>query len=398
MEYHVFKKPRKLKSGKTVYRWYYYYLDENKKQVQKACKGCKSRKEAEDYIRALPAALDTSATILIKDIARDMFLLNSGHMDRRQQLGKSLDIGTMQQARHFTEAIIDTWGDLSIAQIDPVEIAKFLFGINRSGSWKNRYISIFREIYAEAKWHGCKIQPPYFERFSQETKKADILTTGELKRLFVPENFPSRTLYLFFLLCLSGGLRLGEARAVRPKQILFDRKALIVDGFCKNDGSRTAYNKSGSTDNPRFRVVLLPSFTADQVADYIATNGIDPEDFCFTIGGKPIKQTYAQYTFRLALEKAGIIMSSVEYRKSDKHKPGRNVLSSSLMPEGRRLCVHSLRYTYVTRMRRELPAELVMKMVGHTTVDMTDYYTKKALEESLAGIVDAVGAADNLFS
>jgi hypothetical protein len=39
-----------------------------------------------------------------------------------------------------------------------------------------------------------------------------------------------------------------------------------------------------------------------------------------------------------------------------------------------------------------------MKMVGHTKVDMTDYYTKKALEESLAGIMDAVGAVDNLFS
>jgi hypothetical protein len=51
--YHVFKKPKKLKNGKTVHRWYYYYIDEAGKQVQKACKKCNTRAEAEDYIREL---------------------------------------------------------------------------------------------------------------------------------------------------------------------------------------------------------------------------------------------------------------------------------------------------------------------------------------------------------
>jgi hypothetical protein len=49
-------------------------------------------------------------------------------------------------------------------------------------------------------------------------------------------------------------------------------------------------------------------------------------------------------------------------------------------------------------MRRELPAETVMKMVGHTNVEMTDYYTdKRAIDESIAGLIGAASAADNLF-
>jgi hypothetical protein len=52
-QYHVFRKPKVLKNGEKVYRWYYYYFDESKKQVQKACRGCKTRKEAEEYIRKL---------------------------------------------------------------------------------------------------------------------------------------------------------------------------------------------------------------------------------------------------------------------------------------------------------------------------------------------------------
>jgi hypothetical protein len=49
--FHVFRKPKKLKSGEKVYRWYYYYYTEDGKQVQKACRKCKNRKEAENYVR-----------------------------------------------------------------------------------------------------------------------------------------------------------------------------------------------------------------------------------------------------------------------------------------------------------------------------------------------------------
>jgi hypothetical protein len=51
--FHVFRKPKKLKDGKTVRKWYYYYYNEKGKQVQRACKGCKTRTEAEDYVRAI---------------------------------------------------------------------------------------------------------------------------------------------------------------------------------------------------------------------------------------------------------------------------------------------------------------------------------------------------------
>ena len=51
--YHTFKKPKKLKNGKTVHRWYYYYIDATGKKVQKACQGCKNRQQAENFIREL---------------------------------------------------------------------------------------------------------------------------------------------------------------------------------------------------------------------------------------------------------------------------------------------------------------------------------------------------------
>ena len=92
MDYHVFKKPQ-IKNGKKVYKWYYYYM-QNGKQIQKACKGCSNRSDAESYIRTLPP-LNQKNNITIADVAQNMFILDSAHLKRRIQLGKSIDLKTI---------------------------------------------------------------------------------------------------------------------------------------------------------------------------------------------------------------------------------------------------------------------------------------------------------------
>jgi integrase len=71
---------------------------------------------------------------------------------------------------------------------------------------------------------------------------------------------------------------------------------------------------------------------------------------------------------------------------------------AKIKPGDRKLVVHSFRYTYVTRMRRELPADMVMKLAGHTTVGMTEYYNKKVIDASLKQLIGADAAAANLFT
>jgi integrase len=163
---------------------------------------------------------------------------------------------------------------------------------------------------------------------------------------------------------------------VRPKQVFFDKKALIVDGFCKRDGTRTTYNKKGTPEKPRLRVTMPSDLALNKLSEYMQANPVGQDDFVFSEGGgKPISQDRAQWVFERAILKAGIVK------------------------EDRKIVCHSLRYTYVTRMRRELPGETVMKMVGHAHIEQTDYYTdRRALEESIAGLIGANTAADNLFT
>lgn len=110
-----------------------------------------------------------------------------------------------------------------------------------------------------------------------------------------------------------------------------------------------------------------------QISDYTARHGKNPDDFLFSSSNSPLRREYLEDIFENALKKAGI------------------------QTEGRKLTPHSLRYTYVTRMRRTLPIDTVRKLVGHTEDKMTDYYTRASLEDGLAGITGSKEAVEHLF-
>lgn len=383
MDYHVFKKPR-LKGGKRIYKWYYYYT-QNGKRVQKVCKGCNNRSEAESYIRTLPPIGVADTKLKIKDIAKNMFLIGSEHVSRREQFGLSISQETLRISRGYITQIIERWGDCYIDSLEPREILQYLFKVERSGSWKNSYLSVFSEIFQESVWFGCNISKPNFRSFVRHSKKADIFSTQELEILFKKENFPNEMMYLFFLLCLSAGMRLGEVRAVRAKQIVFDREIIIIDGFCKKNGERTVYNKTGSVDQPKFRITYLPDKTLAEMKNWITDNGLADDDFCFTQNGKPIRMEYAESVFYRVLQKTGFI-------------PNGNGIRRLSAADGRRLVPHSLRYTYVSRMRRVMTAEDLKNYTGHSSTAMVDYYSRRSLELLLKSLPKSgKSSANTLF-
>jgi integrase len=268
-DYHLFKKPR-VKNGKTIHRWYYYFVL-NGRQIQKSCKRCTTKAEAEAFIAKLPRLSGNNA-VLVKTIAETMFIPGSEHMKRRIQLGRPLDRISLNEARNKIAKIIERWGDRTLESLTVEEVGNYLFSVERSGSWKILFLANLKEVYAEASWYGCTIPIPLFPKFSRKSKKADIFTTEELNKLLVPENFPSEQTYLFFLCLLSGGLRLGEAAGIRAKQVLFDCKALIVDGFIRYDSTRAPYNKKGSEEHPKARIVPLPDITLGKLKEHIEKN------------------------------------------------------------------------------------------------------------------------------
>lgn len=158
-----------------------------------------------------------------------------------------------------------------------------------------------------------------------------------------------------------------------PRQFIFDKKALVIDGFCKKNGMRTNFNKKGSLLDTKARIVLLPENVITQVQNYILKQNKTNDGFLFTCNNLPIRIDQAEKSFSMAILKSGIEQ------------------------KGRKLSPHSLRYTYITQMRRTLSGELVRELVGHSNVAMTDYYTQFSVENGLAHIASTGDAVKKLF-
>lgn len=356
-------------------KWFYSYLNENGQRLKRTCRGCKTRTEAETFVSKLK--IENKDTYLIKNIARDMYLKNSEHLIRLSMFGKKLTDPTLNQKRNYIDLIIKRFGNYRINEINFAEIAmELILDTKHSASWKNGYLDSFAAIYDETAWKCPKpIARPKFQRFIRNSKKADILTTEELTNLFKEENWKTKRDYVLFSTIISCGLRLGEARGLKLSQFIFEEKLLIVDGFCKNTGERTNFNKAGNESDLKIRVVPLPDELIILLKDFIAENKICCENnYIFTREDKKVvRQEYLEKTFKRAIKLAGIKV------------------------ENRKLVPHSLRYTYITRLRRFLPVDLVQQIVGHSNSKMTDYYTRFGFDELQVKVAGALEAVNKLF-
>ena len=389
--YHLFKKSTQSK-GKTVSKWYCYWNDPVTGVMhQKVCKGCKTQAEAYAFVSALPS-LFVDPKVTISTIAKYMFVPGSDHVCRLEKLGKTLDIKTLKDKRHKLSILVKQFGHLLIQDLTVPMIINFLMEDTHGGSWKNNFLTVVGNVYDEAPFFGVNnLVKPTFPKFNRKTKqKKDILTTEELNALFnealwervcqkMYEKQPQydegyMDLYLLFLCAISFGLRLGEAIVIKVKQFLFDYGMFVVDGFYRyEERERTNFNKKGSVEDQKIRVVPIPDNILPVLRNYITQLNAQPDDFAFIRYGQPIRKHLAEKWFKRALIEAGI------------------------ETEGRILTPHSLRFTYITRMRREVAGETVRKIAGHSSIAMTDYYTRPAIPEMVAAVKPAASAANRLF-
>jgi integrase len=184
---------------------------------------------------------------------------------------------------------------------------------------------------------------------------------------------------------------------MRAKQIIFEKKAVIVDGFLKADGRRTVYNKKGSPEHPKLRVVPYPELTLQLLDAHITRHVLQPDDYVFTYNGAPVSSSLAETAFNRALINAGLTPDIDTLKARGIWKGGRVQKKEGFIPDGRRLVPHSLRYTYITRMSRDVDAHNLIKITGHESTIMIDYYNRKNLEMALAAIPRVDAATETLL-
>ena len=165
----------------------------------------------------------------------------------------------------------------------------------------------------------------------------------------------------------------------------------------KAGGQSTVYNKCGSPEHPKLRVVPYPDLTLDLLQRDIEKNGVSREGLVFTYNGSPVSNPLAECAFNRALLKAGFTPPLATLKANGNWSRGRVVKKDGFITDGRRLIPHSLRYTYITRMSRDVDAHNLLKITGHDSTAMIDYYNRKNLEMALAAIPNTQAATSALL-
>ena len=366
-----FELVRKTVNGKTV--WTFKFHDEKGMIHTKTCRKCTSKKEALAFMESFQK--NNPDKLLIKNIASDMFLNESEHLQRLKMFGKTLCQKTIEQKRFIIELIISEFGSRRLDELTIAEIeTRLIKDTKHSGSWKNFYLETFGNIYDESIWKCNKaINKPKFQRFARNSRKADIFTSEELSKFFDQKIWESKAEWLLFALTAACGLRLGEAMAIQVRQLNLYEGILVVDGFMRRNG-RTNFNKKGSNENRKIRCLPLPDNLIMELAAHISVNNLEMDDYLFTdLNCRTFSKYHLERTFKKVLNKTSI-----------------NYMNRKLVP-------HSFRYTYVTRLRTVVPVEDVQKMVGHTSPEMTEYYTRPLLEDLCSSAKAKKAVVNRLF-
>lgn len=368
--YHVFEKC--IKGHYEFYFWYY----SNGIRKQRKCRGCSSRKEALQYVNFLPPP-DMLESVKVKHITKDMYIEGSSFLRSKEAHGKKFSKITLQSKRNYIDRINRIWGDYEITDINVNMVENYLAGLNLSGSWKNSFLETLVEIYRESQKFGINPVIPKFERYKRNSKKADIFSENEISTLLKKDNYKDEMFYLMNKVTLSCGLRKGELQGLRVCQIDFENRVVVIDGFIDRSGKRTNYNKKGSDENPKLRFTFITDELANELKEYINNTGKKDDEFIFSDG-------HHDY---------------VEARKINTEF-SRILKLCGIEKNGRKLCPHSLRYTFITKMRRIVPAETVQKLAGHNSLEMTEYYTRMNIADSIRSdeMVDLRDQIQKIFS
>ena len=110
----------------------------------------------------------------IKDIAKEMFLPESDHVQRINQMGRKIAPRTITNNRQFVELVVEQFGENYLEDLTIPMVNGYLMTIgDKSGSWKNSFIEAVNSIYKEAPWHcNYTITKPEFPRFARNSKKS----------------------------------------------------------------------------------------------------------------------------------------------------------------------------------------------------------------------------------
>ncbi len=389
---HLFQRTIK-KNGKTIKAWYYWFYDENGKQVRKSCgqngKPCLIKRDAESFIASLKdeeILPTTKKLITFNNYCKGFYDPDSRFLKKQAARGFKYQNNSLYQKQLYLSKFLLAFGDRKITDIRAGQIENWLIDMDCSNSVKNNILAVFDEIESELYSDGLIEFEIHVKHFKRNTKDKGILTIAEINKLF-PSDYESliniwrirptereQDVYSFaaaIYTILSTGMRSSEIRALQWNQFIRP-DAILINAMIDSNAERVNRLKKWSDDNKKWRVTVLPDKTVKMI-DLFRLDKND-NDYVFVYMDKPISTSFLLDHFKLVLNKSGIDCRA------------------------RNITIHSLRFTYNSLMRNEISGDDLRLMIGHTDERMTEYYDKSKAIEHLDELLKNKKSLNDVFN
>lgn len=301
---------------------------------------------------------------------------DSAWIKRQHAKGRSFNQQWAQSLQAMLENhVFPKWGRTRLDALNRVAIENWLVGLALSNQSKNHMLYALRTILREAESEGILSRNPleHVEPMGKGGRKRDVFALEELRLLF-----PATTEGLLavwkhpkyaalFLTMATTGIREGEARALQWRHVL-PSGWLVVERAVKVNNVIGPLKKRERTGEPR--VAALPARAREVLSWWREKSPCTAPDDLVFFGDRadhPLNRRTLGDVFRRALD-------------------GRKSEQPRIRREGRYLTPHSLRHTYNTAVRRVIPADALLALMGHRDSRMSELYDHPEIADRIRAL------------
>ena len=282
------------KTGKWLIQYRYTDWQGNRKKSMK--RGCKTKREAEEWLQNFLATKQADFNMLFEDF------LKIYYADMETRLREH----TMRTKKYvFDLKILPYFGKMKMNEITASDIRKWQSELIKQG-YAPTYLKTISNQLAALFNYAVR----YYDLPNNPCRKAGSMGKGKADEMnfwtkeefdkFIDAIMNKQQSYMAFMTLFWTGIRIGELLALNVADVDFEKRTISIMKSYQRMGGRDVITEPKTPKSKR--VIAIPQFLAVDLQDYVnSMYGVQGEDRLF-----PITKYYLEHEMQRGIKESGV--------------------------------------------------------------------------------------------